>query len=421
MKKKILSVAILGVGSRGGNAYGSEMHKQSDKFKITAICDVNKEKLKHYGELLQVDEANRFDSEDAFFAERRADALIICTFDNMHADECVRAFELGYDVLLEKPVASKREDCLRIIEAQEKYGRRATVCHVLRYSPIYEKVDELIRDGKIGRLVHIEASEPVNYWHFSHSFVRGNSGSTERAAPMLISKCCHDLDLIAHYAGAECDSVSSIGSLSFFTPLNAPDGSADRCVDCKLIDDCPYSAKKLYIERWHRLGSPINSWPTAMLATAPITEEKLLSAIEKGPYGRCVFRCGNNACDNQTVHMSFKNGVKASFCVTAFNEDASRRYIFHGTYGAIELTADAVTLREYGNEPVIYPVSDMVKAGEEHGGGDVRLIYSFYRELMGEEKSPTALENSMEGYLIAAAAEESRMCGGISVRVRNEE
>ncbi len=417
MKNKILNVAILGVGSRGGNAYGAEMHRQRDRFKITAICDVNKDKLSHYGKLLDIDPKNRFDSEEKFFAEKRADVLLICTFDNLHPKECVRAFELGYDVLLEKPVASTGEDCKMIAEAQEKSGRRATVCHVLRYSPIYEKLYELVHSGRIGKLLYIDACEPVNYWHFAHSFVRGNSASTKRAAPMLISKCCHDLDLIVYYAGSECESVSSVGGLSFFTQENAPENSASRCSECDLITDCPYSARRLYIDRWHEAGEPENSWPTAMLAEAPVTEKKLLDAIEKGPYGRCVFRCDNDVYDNQAVLMSFKNGVKASFSVTAFNTGASRRYSFHGTYGTVELIGDKIIFRRYGEPEEVYLTSELTKKGEEHGGGDVRLIDSLYQEMTGNGKSPTALESSIEGYLIGIAADESRKLGGELVKV----
>ena len=417
MNKRIYTVAILGVGSRGGNVYGTEMQRMPDKFKIVAICDTNKTKLTHYGDLFSVSEEMRFDGEEEFMREKRADILLICTFDNCHARQCIRAFELGYDVLLEKPVTARRDECEAIAAAQIKYSRRALVCHVLRYSPIFLKAAELIDSGRIGKLIYIDAAEPVNYWHHAHSFVRGNSSNTGRAAPMIISKCCHDLDLIQFYAKSRCETVSSIGGLTFFRSDNAPEGAAKRCTECTLINECPYSAKRLYIDRWHETGEPENGWPTSMLAVAPLTEEKLWTAIKEGPYGRCVFHCDNDAADNQTVQMQFENGVKATFSATAFNTNASRRYVFHGTYGMVELTADAVTLRIYGGECETYPVEQMVRAGEAHGGGDLRLIESLYDEVSGSGHGATSLENAIEGYFIGIAAEESRLNGGACVRV----
>ena len=183
------------------------------------------------------------------------------------------------------------------------------------------------------------------------------------------------------------------------------------------MNECPYSAKRLYVDRWKNEGMPENSWPTSMLGTSPITEDKLWHAIKNGPYGRCVFYSDNDACDNQTVQMSFKNGVKAILSVTGFNSDASRKYIFHGTYGTVELTADAIIMREYGKEPVKYPTAELVRAGEAHGGGDLRLIDSLYGEISGQCVANTSLENSMEGYLIGIAAEESRALGGEAVKV----
>jgi len=72
---KIYTVAILGVGARGGNAYGKLINVKKDKFKIVALCDPREDRLSHFGEMFGVDEANRFTDEDEFFACRRADIL----------------------------------------------------------------------------------------------------------------------------------------------------------------------------------------------------------------------------------------------------------------------------------------------------------------------------------------------------------
>lgn len=419
MSEKIYTVAILGVGSRGGNAYGRIINKMKDKFRIVALCDPRAERLEVFGEEFGVSGDMLFTDEEIFLRRRRADALLITTYDCDHVRECKRAFELGYKVLLEKSIATSREECLKLMEAASALSGEATVCHVLRYSPIYLKAEELINEGRIGRLVAIEATEPVGYWHQSHSFVRGNARNTRDASPMILSKCCHDLDLIAHFAKGECLSVTSVGGLSFFTEENAPDNTSARCTECRLVDECPYSAKRLYIEKWKTDGAPADEWPTNVVAPAPVTEEKLMKAIKEGQYGRCVFRCDNDAVDHQLVQIEFKNGVKATLSMIAFTTERGRCYKFHGTYGQLTVTDREIRLTEYGRECEVIGIDTLIDRGLAHGGGDRGLILSLYGMLSGAG-SPTALESSVEGYLIGFAAEESRLSGGKRVYVHGD-
>ena len=254
MENKIYTVAILGVGARGGNAYGKLIHKFPEKYKITHLCDEREDRLDYYGELFEVPAEHRFSNEDEFFAKKRADLLVIATPDTCHIKHTVRAFETGYDVLVEKPLTDNEAECHELLASQAKYGRKALVCHVLRYAPAYTKLYEILSSGKIGRLMSINWTEPVGYWHQAHSYVRGNWRNTDVAAPMILAKCCHDLDLIQWYANSKCHSVSSVGSLDFFKPERAPEGAAERCPDCPHKDSCPYSAYRIYIERWQEFG-----------------------------------------------------------------------------------------------------------------------------------------------------------------------
>ena len=210
---KIYTVAILGVGARGGNAYGKLINKFPEKYDIVALCDMREDRLEYYGELFGVKEENRFTCEDEFFKEKRADLLVIATPDTAHICHAIKAFETGYDILVEKPLTDNEEECRELLEAQEKYGCRALVCHVLRYAPAYTKLYEVVNSGKIGRLLDINWTEPVGYWHQAHSYVRGNWRNTADSAPMILAKCCHDLDLIQWYAKSnygidiKCDCI----------------------------------------------------------------------------------------------------------------------------------------------------------------------------------------------------------------------
>ena len=416
MMGETFSVAILGVGARGGNTYGRMMYSMPDKFKIVSLCDKRADRLEIYGELFGVPECERFKSEESFFEARRADALIISTYDKDHARQAVRAMELGYTVLLEKPAACTEEELCALIEAQKKYEGRVMLCHVLRYAPIFKKLIELCGSGAVGDVRTVAAEEPVSFWHMAHSFVRGNARGGEASAGMLLAKCCHDLDIISAIAG-EASSVSSIGGVDHFKAECAPEGAAKRCTDCKYIDSCPYSAKRIYIDDWHKDGEPENSWPTSALATAPITEEKLYAAIREGQFGRCVYYSDNDAVDNQFLQASFKSGIRATLSMTGFNAIGGRRYLIGGTTGSLELIGDRLTLSRFGEAPEVIEVAELTSAASAHGGGDLAMIEALYLLLLSGDVPESALEISVNGYRLGMAAEHSRELGGERVAV----
>lgn len=421
MEKKIFKVAILGAGARGGNTYGRLMNEEKDKFSIVAICDQDPEKLNFYADLFGVKQENRFLDEDEFFKEKRADALVIGTPDACHTKHALRAFEKGYDILVEKPLTDKREECEALLAAQKKYGGKAMVCHVLRYAPAFLKVAEIIDGGQIGRLVAMNATEQVAYWHQAHSYVRGNWRRREDTTPMILAKCCHDLDYLQYYAKSPCVSVSSVGDLTYFTADNAPMGATKRCVDCPHVDTCAYSAKRFYVDNWEN-GNQSQGWPYNVLVIEPVTKEKLVDAVENGPYGRCVFHCDNDVVDHQITQMTFANGVKATLTMTAFTANGGRIITFHGTEGQLILNEEEnlIHLKRFGQPEEIINLAQLSDNGYGHGGGDYFLIQQLYKTLSGEGTPATALTASVESHLIGIAAEESRLLGGALIPVHTE-
>lgn len=428
---KVYTVAILGCGSRGAFAYGTVLHAWGDKYKIVALCDIDGEQLNRVGERFDIDEQNRFVMEEEFFKEKRADVLVIGTQDRDHVRQAVRALKLGYDILLEKPISPVKEELYEILQAQKKYGGEVMVCHVLRYAPAYIKLKQLLDSGVIGKLVRMEALEQVRYAHQAHSFVRGNWRREEDTSPMIMQKCCHDLDIIQHFIGSPCDSVYSNGALSFFKPENQPEGAADCCKDCKYINTCPYSAELEYVQAWINDNKPYG-WPYNVVDPVhkPFTEQGLREAYEQSPYyGRCVFKCDNDVVDNQVVDMTFENGVRATLTMTAFTGRGGRVYTFHGTYGEILFNETEDYIRVYKYNGLLHPdvteykiseiVSESIDDSFGHGGGDYMMLKDLYDVLEGNARPETSLEKSVESHLIALAAEKSRKTG-LPVKVHEQ-
>ena len=316
---KPVTFAICGCGNRGLEAYATFQTQHPEKMKIVAGADSRPGQLALLRERYGVAENMCFSSDEELLNQPKlADVMIISTQDRQHVPEALQALDKGYHILLEKPISPELDQCIALREKAKETGRIVVVCHVLRYTKFYSTLEQLLRRGDIGKIQTIDAMEHVGYWHYAHSFVRGNWRRSDETSPMILAKSCHDMDILRWLAGEKCLRVQSFGGLDYFRAENAPAGAALRCLDgCKARDNCPYDAEKLYVtgERcsFKKVG---DGWPCNVLASEP-TEEKVWDAIRTSPYGRCVFHCDNDVVDHQTVNMEFENNINATFTASA--------------------------------------------------------------------------------------------------------
>ena len=419
------TVAICGCGSRGLDAYAPYQTAHPERMKIVAGADPRPERLEKLKRTYGVAEEMCFSSDEALLAQPKlADVMIVATLDGDHVRSALAALDKGYHVLLEKPISPDLSECLALREKARQTGRAVVVCHVLRYTRFYSALHALVGGGEIGKLQTIQASENVAWWHFAHSFVRGNWRRQDETSPMILQKCCHDMDIFRWLAGRKCLSVQSFGSLDYFRPENAPAGAADRCRDCPARDGCIYDAYKLYFSDPHCGIEHIGpNWPVDVVATDP-TPEKLRAALETGPYGRCVFRCDNDVADHQTVNMLFEGGLTASFTVSAFTETCHRTITLTGTRGEIQgdMEKNALVLRPFGGQERVIDLSEQAGQFSGHGGGDFGLLDGFFTLLAsGGTEALTGVEASVESHVMALAAERSRLDRGATVTLADFE
>jgi len=417
MKNGVFNVAIIGCGSRGRDAYGKLFKKYPERWQVVSVCDLNAINLKNAKEFFKTEEKNCFSDENEFFKEKRADLLVVATQDKDHVRMAEKGLLLGYDILLEKPISKNRQELESLLSVQKTTGRKVFVCHVLRYAPAFVKVKEIIKSGKLGKIMSVNAMEQVAYAHFAHSYVRGNWRNEAESSPVIMAKSCHDLDLLQDYIGAKCKTAYSVGGIKFFNKENKPEGAADRCKDCKYIDSCPYSAEILYVQRWKE-DRPSDRWPyNVVCKDIPLSEEKLRRAYETNQYGRCVFACDNDVCDTQDTIFEFENGVVASFNLTGVTSRMARKICINGSLGYVDFDESNGIIKEgvYGERINVIKEEDLLKNLDEdsfgHGGGDAMMLNDLYNVLSGQVSSRTCLENSIESHLMAIAAEESRKTG----------
>lgn len=415
MNEKILTVAVIGYGSRG-NVYTNYM-KELGTMRTVCVCEPNEKKRELAAQRLSLGEEALFADENEFFAERRADVLLVATPDRAHYRHAVKGLELGYDLLLEKPISPDENECREICMLAEKKKRKVSVCHVLRYAPFYRKIKEIIASGELGEPVTISQTENVGYWHQAHSFVRGNWRNSKESSCMILQKCCHDLDIIKWLMDVPCRTVSSFGSLMYFNKAHAPAGSADFCYKCKLEKECPYDAIGFYMDKpdWLSLTGRFFG------NSANAEEVRACLSDESNPYARCVFKCDNDVVDHQVVNMLFEGGKTAQLTMTAFSKDFRRTIKVHLTGGEImgDIAANRIDYTAWGRETVTIDVTKLADDLTHHCGGDKLLVRDFYDYICGNPsgKGLTAVGNSLESHLMAFAAEKSRLSGGEPVQI----
>jgi len=354
------------------------------------------------------------DWSDIASKDKFADAVIITTPDIVHVAPAIAFANKGYHILLEKPMAISEEDCGAIAKAVQDNNVILAVGHVMRYTPYTQKIKQIVDSGKIGKVMCIQHVEPVGWFHFAHSYVRGNWRREDQSTFSLMAKSCHDIDWIRYIMGVPCTKVSSFGSLSYFTKENKPKEANDakRCMDCPIQDECAYSAKKIYLDR---AKNGVTGWPVHIIVNSAVSVDSVTDALKNGPYGRCAYDSDNDVCDNQVVNMEFEGGRTASFTMIAFSEEVCvRKTRIYGTMG--QLDCDGTTIRVFDfrdtEHPQTYvPESEFTRSKMSgHGGGDWYLMDSFLAAVAFNDPSKilSGPKETLESHLLVFAAEKAR-------------
>lgn len=407
--KAPVELVVVGAGHRARDAYGPYVLQHPDEARIVAVAEPNPVRRKQFAEQFDIGDERCFGAwEELMEQPQLAPALLNLTQDRMHVDSTIAALERGYEVLLEKPMAQTPDDCVRLVEASERTGRMLQICHVLRFTPFFRTLHEIVESGRLGQIISVEHRENIAYWHMAHSFVRGNWRNQGLSSPLILAKCCHDLDIL-YWNHGRCRRLSSVGSLLHFRAENAPPGAPLRCTDgCPAADECPFYAPRVY-------GLPEAAWTRGTI-TEIQTPEMILDALWTGPYGRCVYHCDNDVVDHQIVAMEMESGVSVSMNFVGHSHREGRtlridgaRATLRGTFIRGDYRMSIHDHLTNGAEEIELPDPD-----GGHGGGDAGLLHAFLEAIRLERtEALTSARNSMESHLMAFAAEEARREGKV--------
>ena len=400
--RKPVSIVAIGAGNRT-NKYLEYVKQHPDRVRLVGVVELNDIRRQSVAERFGLEPSQCYaDYHDFFRNPVQTDAVMVCTPENMHFEPTMLAIEAGYHVLLEKPIAQTLEECQAIGEAARKKGVLVSVCHVLRYHPYFMKVKELVDSGELGHIISINHRTSVGVDRAAHGFVRGIWRSERLSNPMLMSKCCHDIDFLLWLTKTPCRKLTSFGSLRWFKAKNAPEGSAERCIDCGVESHCPFSAVDLYQVR--------RDW----IANFDVPEGKTIDDViedqlREGLYGRCVYHCDNDVVDHQIVSMEMDSEVTINFSMDIFTLKDCRETHISLTEGEIDGDENRLRVRRFrGAEETVYDFSGLAHQ-PFHAGADLAIIADFIDAIRtGRRNLVTSIERSVESHRICFEAERSR-------------
>ncbi|MCI6271360.1 MAG: Gfo/Idh/MocA family oxidoreductase [Erysipelotrichaceae bacterium] len=396
------TVAVCGAGLRGQFAYPPYSIGRND-VKFVAVADLNPKRVETFKKTYGISDEMCFKSADELLKQGKiADAIIIATMDKDHYLQTIKAINLGYDILLEKPISPNLDECLEIERLALEKGVKIIVCHVLRYTPFYKKIKQILDNKVLGQIINVEAMENVGHWHQAHSFVRGNWCNSDTSSPMILQKCCHDLDIYSWLLNSKVEKIQSFGDLTYFKKENAPIGAPERCLqNCEHRDSCPYDVYKVYLSE--NVG-----WPTNAIS-ADTSYEARYKALENGPYGKCVFYSDNNVVDHQTINMKYENGVCMVFTMTAFSEECNRTLRIMGSKGELKANMNDNIIEITNFSTKEKEIIKLKREDKGHGGGDFGIMDEFLRVINNDIENSNPISASVHSHVLAFAAEYSRI------------
>jgi predicted dehydrogenase len=396
-----LRIAQIGTGGRGVHWAGDIIRTYNDVVQIVGLCDINPKRVEVAKEMVG-SAAPTFVEFDKMLAQTKPDAVLVTTVDSSHAAYIIRAMELGYDVITEKPLCTDEQQCQAILDAEKKYKRKLTVAFNARYYPQAIKVKELILEKAIGDVVSVDYQEYLDTSHGASYFRRWHR-LKEQSGTLLVSKSCHHFDQVNWWADAPPVEVAAFGELRFYGRNNSFRGT--HCRGCAYKDRCQFfwdvtkdqRAMKLYVSAEGEDGYQIDG---------------------------CVWRQDCNIYDTYSVMAKYENRIRLTYTANTFMPYEGQEIAINGTKGRIDFNMyDGPGVKEHSLRLTrTFGKSELVNVQERtggHGGADPGIRDTIFRNANASDPLKIRAGSVAGAYssLVGIAAYRSIERGGDRVRI----
>ena len=319
---------------------------------------------------------------DKMIAETKPDAVFVVCRDCYHVDYIIKALEKDLDVITEKPMTTNWEDAIRVREAEKKSKGKVTCTFNYRYNPQHRLIRELVLNGKVGRVTHVDLTWYIDIHHGSSYFNRWNR-MRENSGSLSIHKASHHFDLVNWWIGSPMpQTVHAFGALNHYGP-NGPFNPSKK--DGRTCKECTERRKCAYKARWEGRATVQEIQDDHL--TAFDEKKGLLFTPSIYRADRCIFDSEINIHDTLIANVKYDNGVLFNYSANFSTPYEGYRLAINGTHGRIEaeewggMGATAFPCPRKDDHYVdYYPIFGsrerlQVKPGiGGHGGGDPLIL-----------------------------------------------
>ena len=335
-------------------------------------------------------------------AEQKPDVLIVTSIDRTHVDYVIGGLAHGLDVVCEKPMTTNTADAMRILEA-EKNSKGKVICSFnYRYTPTHKKLREMILDGKIGRVTHVDLNWYIDIHHGSSYFHRWNR-MRENSGSLTMHKSSHHFDLVNWWIDGIPEMVHAFGALNHFGPegeFNPSKKDGRLCRNCEELAKCPYRM------RWtNRRNATLQTDDRIQYFTDPPKN------YTKYTPDKCIFDSEINIYDTYIANVRYKNGALLNYSANFSTPYEGYRLAINGTRGRLEtmefmggVQGSIPPFHEDGKQYIDYfPIFagreriHTVQGWGGHGGGDPCILEDIF---LGEDpnRKYDILAKSRDGF-----------------------
>lgn len=405
MKQGRVTFSVVGLGGRASAYLSALQELYPNEHQVVAVADPDPVKQARARNDYGLQDNQIFDTDLKLMEQPRlSDVAIVATQDKLHLRDIRGLLAKGYDLILEKPVATTLEELQEIAAVSKSFpDQMVAVCHVLRHTVFFGEIRRILESGRFGPVVSIQHNENIGYYHFAHSYVRGPWNNSETSGPLTLTKSCHDMDILLYLLeNTHCQQISSYGALSIFNRDHYdPATMAPMCVDCPQNESCAFSAPKLY-----------SSGKIKSVVFDLSSVDKVRKNLGTSPYGRCVYHCDNNVVDHQSTAIQFDNGVTATFSLSAFSAKVNRSLKIMCQFGEIRAIEKPYLIETTDFRTDETTVTELDIRDRGHGGGDKAFVKDFMESYLHGVPFNSTLEHAIESHAMALLAEESRKDNG---------
>ena len=405
MKQGRVTFSVVGLGGRASAYLSALQELYPNEHQVVAVADPDPAKQARARNDYGLQDNQIFDTDlDLMEQPRLSDVAIVATQDKLHLRDIRGLLAKGYDLILEKPVATTLEELQEIAAVSKSFpDQMVAVCHVLRHTVFFGEIRRILESGRFGPVVSIQHNENIGYYHFAHSYVRGPWNNSETSGPLTLTKSCHDMDILLYLLeNTHCQQISSYGALSIFNRDHYdPATMAPMCVDCPQNESCAFSAPKLY-----------SSGKIKSVVFDLSSVDKVRENLGTSPYGRCVYHCDNNVVDHQSTAIKFDNGITATFNLSAFSAKVNRSLKIMCQFGEIRAIEKPYLIETTDFRTDETTVTELDIRDRGHGGGDKAFVKDFMESYLHGVPFNSTLEHAIESHAMALLAEESRKDNG---------